>query len=130
MPPRSGFRLSRPWVKTAKTKLPAWIALRWVPPPTAASSASKRVPPTPSLAKPRQGRRKTKMIPTPVRSVPDPTVGALRLPTSMQTACDRFPRMSGYTRRKDFAVSQTQAKQRFRTLGRRGRDGGAPRILE
>ncbi len=56
------------------------------------------------------------MIPTPVRSVPDPTVGALRLPTSMQTACDRFPRMSGYARRKDFAVSRTQAKQRFRTL--------------
>ncbi len=56
------------------------------------------------------------MIPTPVRSVPDPTVGALRLPTSMQTGCDRFPRMSGYARRKDFAVSRTQTKQRFRTL--------------
>ncbi len=103
-------------VETAKTELPVWIARRWVPPPTAASSASKRVPPTPSLAEQRQGRRKTKMIPTPVRSVPDPTVGALRLPTSMQTRCDRFSRKSGYARRKDYAVSQTQTKQRFRTL--------------
>ncbi len=71
--------------------------------------------PSPGQTEARQ-KKTSKMIPTPVRSVPDPTVGALRLPTSMQTGCDRFPRMSGYARHKDFAVSRTQAKQRFTTL--------------
>ncbi len=46
-------------------------------------------PANPSPTNRWQGRR-AKMIPTPVRSVPDGTVGALRLPTSMQRGCDRF----------------------------------------
>lgn len=59
--------------------------LRRVPPPAAASSAPERVPPYP------QRGWKNSMIPAPVRSVPKTrTVGALRLPTSMRGACDRF----------------------------------------
>ncbi len=59
--------------------------LRRVPPPAAASSAPERVPPSP------QRGWKNSMIPAPVRSVPKTrTVGALRLPTSMRRACDRF----------------------------------------
>ena len=49
--------------------------LRWDPPPTAASSASKRVPlipvPTDSAA-----RKNEQDYPNPVRSVPERTVGA------------------------------------------------------
>ena len=54
------------------------------PAPTAASSAPKRVPPYPRLG------WMHNMIPTPVRSVPDRTVGAYWLPTSMRTGWDGY----------------------------------------
>ena len=64
--------------------------LRRVPPPAAASSAPERVPPSPLRGS------KNSMIPAPVRSVPKTrTVGALRLPTSMRRACDRFNPLVG-----------------------------------
>ena len=64
--------------------------LRRVLPPAAASSAPERVPPSPLRGS------KNSMIPAPVRSVPKTrTVGALRLPTSMRRACDRFNPLVG-----------------------------------
>ncbi len=52
-------------VKTAKTELPGWVPSLWDPPPAAASSASKRVPLTPLLAKQRQGRENKQDDPNP-----------------------------------------------------------------
>ena len=76
--------------------------LRRVPPPAAASSAPKRVPPAPYRD------RRTNM--KPIRSVRyrKRTAGALRLPTSMQQGCDRSDPRTGKT------ASRTQDQQRLR----------------